>query len=157
MFIKVYRLERRSVMLVFSTQLCELLPLSPFLFQPPPPTTFPVWISILNKHILYVGVYGVLGLRQINTCRKVPLIFLINIFRWKQFALPSVSLIFLRLAASNYRVLLRCKIHISSANNFRSGLRTLRLKTDQLHSIFCSLPPQVFLSSTVKIPKILIF
>ena len=26
-FIRVYRLERQSVMLVFSTQLCELLPL----------------------------------------------------------------------------------------------------------------------------------
>jgi hypothetical protein len=28
-FIRVYRLEIQSVMLVFSTQLCELLPLSP--------------------------------------------------------------------------------------------------------------------------------
>jgi hypothetical protein len=30
-FIRVYRLEIQSVMLVFSTQLCELLPLSPSL------------------------------------------------------------------------------------------------------------------------------
>jgi hypothetical protein len=37
-FIRVYRLEIHSVLLVFSTQLCELLPLSPFLwFNPPPP------------------------------------------------------------------------------------------------------------------------
>ncbi len=31
-FIKVYRLEIQSVMLVISTQLCELLPLSPSLW-----------------------------------------------------------------------------------------------------------------------------
>jgi hypothetical protein len=40
-FIKVYRLEIYSVMLVFSTQLCELLPLSPSLWfnsLPPPPS-----------------------------------------------------------------------------------------------------------------------
>ncbi len=38
------------------------------------------------------GGYGVLGLRQINTCRKVPL--KVNCFRW-HFALPFTSLIFL--------------------------------------------------------------
>ncbi len=120
MFIRVYRLERQSVMLVFSTQLCELLPLSPFLVQLPPP------LPCVNKHTVYTytlcgGGYGVLGLRQINTCRKAPLQN--TIFSWKQFALPSMSLIFLRSAASNYRVLIRCKIYISSANNFRSALR----------------------------------
>ncbi len=37
-FIGVYRLEIQSVMLVFSTQLCELLPLQPSLwFISPPP------------------------------------------------------------------------------------------------------------------------
>ncbi len=39
-FIRVYRLEIQSVKLVFSTQLCELVELSPF-----PPVS--VWISIL--------------------------------------------------------------------------------------------------------------
>jgi len=38
------------------------------------------------------GGEGVLGLRQIYTCRKVPL----RVFRWQHFALPSMSLIFLR-------------------------------------------------------------
>jgi hypothetical protein len=42
-FSKVYRLEVQSVILVFSTQLCELLPLSPSLwFKSPPPPPFPV-------------------------------------------------------------------------------------------------------------------
>ena len=61
-FIRVYRLEIQSVMLVFSTQLCEMLSLSPSL-------------SILYTCIQCVrgGGYGVLGLRQINTCRKAPL------------------------------------------------------------------------------------
>jgi hypothetical protein len=48
-FIRVYRLETQSFMLVFSTQLCELLLLLSNLLSgstsPPPP--FPVLISIL--------------------------------------------------------------------------------------------------------------
>jgi hypothetical protein len=37
-FIRVYTMEKQSVMFVFSTQLCELLPPSPSLwFNPPPP------------------------------------------------------------------------------------------------------------------------
>ncbi len=39
--------------------------------------------------------YGTLGHRQINTRRKVPL--QVNFFRWRHFALSSVSLIFLRI------------------------------------------------------------
>jgi hypothetical protein len=34
------------------------------------------------------------GLRQINTCSKIPL--QVHFFRWRHFALPSMSLIFLR-------------------------------------------------------------
>ncbi len=53
-----------------------------------------------NKYTVYTytvcgGGYGVLGLRQINTFRKVPL--QVNFFRWRHFALFSMSLIFLRL------------------------------------------------------------
>ncbi len=41
-FIRVFRLEIKSVMLVFSPQLCQLLLLSPPLwFNSPPPFTFP--------------------------------------------------------------------------------------------------------------------
>jgi hypothetical protein len=40
-FIRVYRLEIQSVMLVFSTQLCELLPLYPSLWFIPPPHPLP--------------------------------------------------------------------------------------------------------------------
>jgi hypothetical protein len=65
----------RLEILVFSTQLCELLPLYPYLWINSPP--FP--LSCVNKYPAYTytvckgGGYGVLGLRQINTCRKVPL------------------------------------------------------------------------------------
>jgi hypothetical protein len=42
LFIKMYRLEIQSVNLVFSIQLCELLPLSPFLwFNSLPPSPLP--------------------------------------------------------------------------------------------------------------------
>jgi hypothetical protein len=92
-FIRVYRLEVQLVMLVFSTQLCELLSFNLLsgLTLPPP---FPC----VNKYtVLFTRVckwegYGVLDLRQINTCRKVSL--QVNFFRWRPFALPSISLIF---------------------------------------------------------------
>ncbi len=55
-----------------------------------------MWISILYACIKCVrgAGNGVLGLRQRNTCRKVPL--QVNFLRWRHFALPSTSLIFLR-------------------------------------------------------------
>ncbi len=97
LFIRVYRLEIQWVMLVFSTQLCELLLLSPSLwFNSPPP--FPVWISTLYTLYTYTvckgGGYGDLGLKQINTCRKVP--SQVNCLRCRHFAVSSMSLIFLR-------------------------------------------------------------
>ncbi len=94
-FIRAYRLEIQSVMLVFSTQLCELLPISHSLwFNSLPPPPLPVWISILYTRTQCVRGGIVLPLRQINTCRKVPL--QVNFFRWQHFALPSMSLILLR-------------------------------------------------------------
>ncbi len=70
-YIIVYRLEIQSVTLVFSTQLCELLPLYPSLrFNSPPP--LPVWISILYTRLQCLRGGEVLGLWQINTGRKVP-------------------------------------------------------------------------------------
>ncbi len=56
LFIRVYRLEIQSVMLVFLTQLCELLHLSPSLWFNSPP--FPVWISILYTRIRCVRERG---------------------------------------------------------------------------------------------------
>jgi hypothetical protein len=58
-----------TVILVVPTQLCEVLLLSPFLWFNSPP--FPVWIVYMYK-VCKRGV-GILGLRQINTCRKIPL------------------------------------------------------------------------------------
>ncbi len=46
-FIRVYRLEIQSVMLVFSTQLVNFCPLPSLWFNSPP---FPVWISILYMY-----------------------------------------------------------------------------------------------------------
>ncbi len=68
----VYRLEILSVMLVFSTHLCELLPLSPSLwFKSPTPLPFPVWTSLLYTSIQCVrGGYGVLGLRRLTPAAK---------------------------------------------------------------------------------------
>ncbi len=104
-FITVYVDWKQSVMLVFSTQLCELLPLQPSLwFNSPPPFLFSkysidrqcVWlgggrggVTIFCRR-LTLRIWPVLqpekrldhpkqkprsggGLRQINTCRKVPL------------------------------------------------------------------------------------
>ncbi len=93
-----------SVMSVFSTHLCDLLPLSPSLWFNSP--AFPLHLppSSLCVHVQYstctvhvtvcVGGYVVLGLRQINTCREVPL--QVKFFRWQHFAFPSISLTFLR-------------------------------------------------------------
>ncbi len=66
-------------MLVFSTQLdlySRVLALSPSLWFNSPPSVPP---SCVNKYTVYKytvckgGYYGVLGLRQMNTCRKVAL------------------------------------------------------------------------------------
>ncbi len=80
LFIRVYRLEVHSVLLVFSTQFLNLLPLQPSLWFNSPPSPRPC----VNKYTVWGGGrYGVLGLRQINTCRKVPL--QIKFFRWRHF------------------------------------------------------------------------
>jgi hypothetical protein len=83
-FIKVYRLELHfNHMLVVLTQLCELF--DPLIFSLvqlfPPPHPLPC----VNKYKVCIH-YTVCkrGLRQINTCSKVPLqvIFLNDILPW---------------------------------------------------------------------------
>jgi hypothetical protein len=54
-FIRVYRLEIQSVMLVFSTQLCEMLLLSPFFLVQLSP------LPCVNKYTAYINVYSVYG------------------------------------------------------------------------------------------------
>jgi hypothetical protein len=84
-FIRVYRLEIQSVMLVFSTRLCELLTLSPslwFIFPPP----FPVSKYTVYTYTVCKGGDKGFFLIQINTCRKVP--FQVNFFRSRHFDLP---------------------------------------------------------------------
>ncbi len=66
-FIRIYRLEIQSVMLVLLTQLLwTIAPLPSLWFNSPPSL-----LACVNKYTVYLG-YGVLGLRQINTWRKIP-------------------------------------------------------------------------------------
>jgi hypothetical protein len=53
-FIRFYTLEVQSVMLVFSTQLCELLPLSPSLLSIPPPPPRVNKYTIVYTFTLYI-------------------------------------------------------------------------------------------------------
>ncbi len=97
-FIRVYRLEIQSVMLVFSTQLCELSCLGgvgrcwvlletifcrsfTLCFWPDSEPT-----KLLDRP-KQKNRWGE-GLRQVNTCRKVPL--QVNFFRWRHSALVSI-------------------------------------------------------------------
>ncbi len=88
-FIRFYRLEIWSVMLVFLTHFVNCRPSNLLTGSTLPPC--------VNSSTLCIqcvkGGYGVLGLRQINTCCKVPI--QVNFFRW-HFSLSSTSLIFLQ-------------------------------------------------------------
>jgi hypothetical protein len=77
---------------LFSTQLCKLLPLSPSVwFSSPPFPPFPVWISILHTRIRG-GIWG----SRLQTDKHLPQSpFTGKFVRWRHFALPSMSLIFL--------------------------------------------------------------
>ncbi len=83
-FLRVYRLEIQSVILV--------------IFYPALWTVAP--FPCVNKYTLYTyteckGGGGVLVIKQMNnTCPKTPL--QVNSVRWRHFALPSMSLIFHR-------------------------------------------------------------
>ncbi len=99
MLIRVYSLKIQSVMLVLYCR-PSFVNCCPYnlLYGSTLPPPFPVWIIILYTRIPCArgGEYGVLGLRQINTFRKIP--FTGKIFRWRHFALPSMVLIFQRYA-----------------------------------------------------------
>jgi hypothetical protein len=90
-FIRVYRLEIQvNHVGIFDPALWTVDPLTFSLVQILPPSPRPC----VNKYTVYtMQGYGVLPLR-----RKVPL--QVKIFGWRQFALPSMSLIFLRLKLS---------------------------------------------------------
>jgi hypothetical protein len=80
-FIRVYRLEIQSVIGIFDPTLWTITPLTfPLVQVSPLPcvNTFTVYTYTVC-HCVREGRYGVLCLRQINTCRKVPLQV---IFHW---------------------------------------------------------------------------
>jgi hypothetical protein len=62
-----------------------------------PPSPLPL-CCIHVYSVCIRGGFEVLGLRQIHTFRKVPL--KLYFFRWRHFALPSLSLILLRIQVS---------------------------------------------------------
>jgi hypothetical protein len=108
---RVYRMEIQSVMLVFSTQLCELLPLLPSLWFKSPPIP-PSLCEYVYCAVSYTRIQcackggGICGsVPKINNCRKDPLQVNFFLDGNKQFALPSMSLIFLR-ASSIYVIFL---------------------------------------------------
>jgi hypothetical protein len=59
-----------------------------------PPFLFPVCILFTRIQYLKGGGVGVLGLGQMNIC---PFLLQVNFFRRRHFALPSMSLVFLRI------------------------------------------------------------
>jgi hypothetical protein len=73
LFTRVYRLEIRSVMLLFSTQLCELLPLYPFFFvhlHPLPKVKVEYVQTMCDWEGVGGGVWGCVGdhiLQEFNT------------------------------------------------------------------------------------------
>jgi hypothetical protein len=98
LFFRVYILEIQSVMWVFRPSFVNCYPSNILAAVPPPPIDpFPVWkkSQYTRIHTVCKGEYGVLGIRQINTGRKVSLH--VKFFRWQHFALPFLSLNFLRL------------------------------------------------------------
>jgi hypothetical protein len=72
-FIRVYRLEIQKVMLLFSTQFWSCCPSNLLWFSSPPPSLREKVYCKYTRIQCVRGGYEVLGLRQINTCRKVPL------------------------------------------------------------------------------------
>ncbi len=90
-FIRVYRLEIQSVMLVFSTQFCELLPLSPSLWFNS--TSLP---SSLCEKIYCVNIYCIVckgggGMRFWASNRQKPAAMSLYRRIFGHFALPSES------------------------------------------------------------------
>jgi hypothetical protein len=58
-FIRVYRMEIQSVLLVFSTQLCEMLPREPSLrFSSPPPPSLCELVCCIHVYIQCVRGWG---------------------------------------------------------------------------------------------------
>jgi hypothetical protein len=139
-FVRVYSLEILSVMLVFSTQLCELVRWCPFpllsgsTLHPPP-------LLCLNKYTASTytvcksgGWYGVLGLRQIIICRKVSL--LVNFFRGSV-SQPYASVDFPQ--PGTIKLNQKLSLHLLKKWNFLERLRIFREKLTFLLKRKCSL------------------
>ncbi len=89
--LRVYRLE----LSIMHVGIFELLPLQPSLWfnSPPSPPSRCELVYCIHRIQCVRGVYGVLGLRQINTCCKV------NFFGWQHFPIPLPSMSYLTVRA----------------------------------------------------------
>ncbi len=89
MFSRIYRLEIhvQSVMLVFSTQLCELCPFYNLLSGSPPPHPQPKKSRVFTDSVWLGGVVGVLSCVGDHILQEVNTLFLTR-FRTYKIATP---------------------------------------------------------------------
>ncbi len=101
-------IHEQSVTLVFSTQLCKLLPSLTFFLVPLPLPLFAVWIGILCLCVRGGGM----GFWATDRWTLAAKSLYRSIFlRWRHFALSSMSLIFLRMWPSLF---IMCTIAVLS-------------------------------------------
>ncbi len=96
-FFRVYSLEIQSVMLVFDPALWTVAPLNFSLVQLFPLPPFPVWINILYTRIYCLGGGG--GMVFLVSDSVTNSLYRSNFLWWRHFALPSMSIIFLRISS----------------------------------------------------------
>jgi hypothetical protein len=98
-FIRFYRLQIQSVLLIFSTQLCELLPLSGSTLPPTPlPCVSKYTVFTYTVQCVRGGGVGFWAPRHINTCPRVPLQVnflddILHCFLWVLFFYALITLI----------------------------------------------------------------
>ncbi len=112
----LYSCQKTQNLMLISNPLKKIAPLIFSLVQLFP-LPLSLCISILYTRIQCVRGGGPPGLRQINTCRKVPL--QVNFLRWRHFARYFISLIFLWFGESTLEC--TCRSPFRGFNDSRCG------------------------------------